>query len=121
MKKIAATLLIPVFIIGALIFRKVPAATIDNTYLFEDVVANVFEGPGYDIVFAFESSNKKPYINRGLQRGLNIEDLNSQLRGTKARFKFIDHWTPLDPNKMSPTVASIEMDDGTKLWDVIKD
>jgi hypothetical protein len=57
-----------------------------------------------------KNKNGYPYINRGLQVGLNIEELNNKLKGQEVLIKFVDHWTSLDFNKSSPTIAYIEID-----------
>ena len=103
------------------IFRPVPTPTIDNTFIFSDEVENIWEGGINDIQFSFKYSNKTPYINRGLEQGLDIQELKKQLLGKKAHFKFIDHWTPLDFSNSSPPVAYIETDDNNVLYDVIRD
>ena len=101
------------------IFTPVPTPTDKNTFSVSDKVVNVFEGPGYDVVFKLESDNKYAYINRGLQQGLNIDELNQKLKGKETHFKFIKHWTPLDWNKTTESIASIETPEGEILFDRI--
>ena len=103
------------------ILRPVPTPTVDNTFEFSDEVLDIFEGGVHDIVFVFKHSEKKPYINRGLERGLTIEELKEKLVGNVSNFKLIDHWTPLDFAKMSPSVTYIETANNEVLFDVIKD
>lgn len=103
----------------ALVLRPVPSATTQNTIDFTGKVEAIFEGDTNDIIFKFSDSDKRPYINRGIERGIVIQHLNAKLGGKTANFKFIDHWTPLDFNQSTPTVAYIETSDGEVLYDAI--
>jgi len=106
----------------ALVFRPVPQATEKNTYTHTSVVEKVLEGPSHDVVFKLRNKDGHPYINRGLDQGLNIQNLKQKLEGEEVRFRFIDHWTPLDPSQSSPTVAYIELaSTGEVLYDALAD
>ncbi len=91
MKTLGYSLLAIFLLLFMMIFRPVPQPSSNNTFILEDKVVNVFEGPSYDIVFVLDSSAKMPYINRGLERGLSIDSLNMELKGNRARFKIINH------------------------------
>lgn len=108
------------FIAFAMLFRPVPAATTSNTIDFEGVVSNIKEGGIKDVVFSFQNSNKNPYINRGLENGLNLEELRTKLLNKQCKFKFIDSWTPLPFENRNPTVAFIETSDGLVIYNAIK-
>ena len=94
----------------ALILKPVPEATVSNTYDVHDQILEVFKVSSLDVVFKLKNKDGFPYINRGLQAGLNIEALNNKLKGQEVLLKFVDHWTPLDFNKSSPTIAYIKID-----------
>jgi len=108
------------FILLALIFRPVPAATVHNTIDHQLTVANIWEGGIKDVVFSFENSPKKPYINRGLENGLNLEELKQELVGKECTFKFIEYFRLLNISYNNPTVAYIETSDGKVIYDAIK-
>lgn len=104
-----------------LVFIPVPSPTDNNTYSLNDNITNVLEGTSNDIVFSLASHNKKPYINRGLEYGLSIEELNQKLKGQKVHLKFVDHWTPLDFSKSTPPIAYIELiETGEVIYNNIK-
>ena len=109
-----------VLVLFIMIFTPVPQATPQNTYQIEATVLNVFEGPSNDIVFSLESKHQTPYINRGIELGLDINDLNAKLKGKTATVKLVDHWTPLDFNRSSPTLAYIATEDGEILYNNIQ-
>ena len=112
-----------VFLIGScmMVLRPVPTPTEANTYIHEDKIVKVFEGPSYDVVFRLENRKGHPYINRGIEAGINMDEFKSKLEGQNVKLKFVDHWTPLDYNKSSPTVAYIEVvETGEILYNNIK-
>ena len=116
MKKFIIGFLTACFLIlCAMVFRPVPSATENNTYDIHDEIVNVFEGPSYDVVFVLKNRKGYPYINRGLENGMNIVELNQKLRGKSVHLKFVDHWTPLDYDKSSPTVAYIKVEDSGEI------
>ena len=98
-----------IIILVVLILIPVPKPTEANTYDVHDNITNVEQGISNDIVFHLNKISKKPYINRGLEKGLSIEELNKKLVGKKVHLKFVDHWTPLDFNKSNPTLAYIKL------------
>ncbi|MBT8232615.1 MAG: hypothetical protein HKO66_09590 [Saprospiraceae bacterium] len=114
-KFVKVSCLIAILTLFVLIFTPVPTATEDNTYDIYDHIVGVFEGPSNDIVFNLETLQAKPYINRGLERGLSIQELNNKLRGKKVHLKFVEHWTPLDYNRSSPTLAYIELEESGEI------
>lgn len=94
---------------GLLILRPVPVATPENTVSHFDYVEYVFEGPSSDIVFNLKDRQGYPYINRGLQRGLDLDVLKQELTNKYIEMKFVKHWTPLDFKQSNPTVAYIKI------------
>ncbi|NNE27203.1 MAG: hypothetical protein HKN09_10195 [Saprospiraceae bacterium] len=119
MKKLLLGLGVFLFFLLGIILRPVPSPTAENTFTLTDKVVRVFEGPCNDIVFQLNSGDKYAYINRGLELGLDIEVLNQQLKGKETHFKLIKHWTPLDWNNSSESIAAIETDQGEVLYHVI--
>ena len=49
-------------------------------------VESIYEGTSYDIVFLFEGDNNIYYINRGVQYGLNVEELRNKYLGKVLEF-----------------------------------
>lgn len=118
---IKVSCLFAILLLVALIFIPVPKATVSNTYSLSDNIVNVIEGTSSDIVFSLESHNQRPYINRGLEFGLSIEELNQKLKGQEVHLKFVNHWTPLDFTKSTPPIAYIELvDTGEIIFNNIK-
>ena len=115
------TLILCSLFVGLLIavLRPVPSPTADNTYDASVTVKNVWEGGVHDVVFSFQHSAQVPYINRGIEQGLVIDELKQKLVGQSATFKLIDHWTLLDPGNNSPTVVFIQTSEGEVLYNAM--
>jgi len=87
--------------------RPVPAPNRSNTRYVEAVVSEVYEGEGEnDIVIELSGQTGNFYINRGLEKDLNLEKLQSDLLGEKIELVYINHWTPLAP-EMPRHIAEI--------------
>jgi len=72
-------------------------------------VKHIFEGGVKDAnFFLAEHKGKNFYINRGLENGLNLEDLKTNLIGKKVVLKYPSHWTPLDPKTLNIHVSILE-------------
>lgn len=57
----------------------------------EITVTSIYEGTANDIVFK-DAGTDYYYINRGLENGLSIEELNSQLLNKKVTLHLPKHW-----------------------------
>lgn len=91
---------------------KVPEPTAQNTYQVTAQVANISEGPGYDVRFVLEDDTKLYYINRGLERGLSLEGLRRTLLGKTVTLDAHDMpWSPLDPQNNVIPVARVSFAD----------
>jgi protein associated with RNAse G/E len=81
---------------------------IDDCYKLEGSLKYVWSSKTtYDIHLILHNSDKKFYINRGLQAGLNDETFDT-LIGKEITIYPVDHWTLLDPKKKHPHVARVE-------------
>ncbi|MAO08545.1 MAG: hypothetical protein CL596_07535 [Alteromonas sp.] len=59
--------------------------------IVEVTIDTISEGSSYDIVFK-DSQNDKYYINRGLERGLSLDDLNSRVLNKKVTLHLAKLW-----------------------------
>ena len=120
MKK--TTLLFIAFLFFALAFfflRPVPNLTVENSITENAVVSDIYEGGIKDAVFEVANSDRKFYINRGLENGLDLDVLKEKLIGQEVIFKYPDYWTPLDWNK-SHRHVSVLMQDDVVIYDEAK-
>jgi len=76
--------------------RPVPVPNRSNTKHIEAEVAEIYQGEGEnDIVVKLIGQDGSFYINRGLEKNLEIKDLQSELLGEQIELVYISHWTPL--------------------------
>ncbi len=108
-KKILIGIGVIFFIIAVLIFRPVPIVTEDKALVEKGIVSSIYEGGVKDVVFIIEGNNRKFYINRGLENGLEINKLREKLIGKEVTFKYPRHWTPLDWNNSVIHVSKVEI------------
>ena len=108
--KILTTIIGVCFLVLAiLIFRPVPIPeNAEDCLVAEGKVTQIFEGGVKDVVFMLENDETTYYINRGLELGLNLEDLQNTLIGNKVTILYPDYWSPLIPNSTSRHLTILE-------------
>lgn len=99
---------LPLFVIGVLILRPVPIVTESECEAVTGVVANVYEGSRFDVCFRLKDSDKLYYINRGLEQGLELDELRRDLVGREITLKYPRYWTPLDPVNATRHISKLE-------------
>ena len=57
----------------------------------EIVVIDIFEGSSYDIIFK-DRGNDQYYINRGMENGLDLEDLRNRVLNKKVTLHLPKFW-----------------------------
>lgn len=86
-KRFALLLMLPLFAASCIIQNASPEDCITK----EITVNEIVEGSSYDIVFK-ENSGDLYYINRGLERGLTMDDLNEQVLNKKVTLHLYKFW-----------------------------
>ena len=108
------------FILAAMIFRPVSIPKdVKDCLVAEGKVVSVLEGGTNDVVFRLDGDKTKYYINRGLEYGLVLEDLQNELIGNKVTIRYPEHWTPLDPNNSIKHLCILEYN-GKEIFNEIK-
>ena len=72
-------------------------------------VVSVTEGTSNDIVFKLKGETDSFYINRGLEQGLNLKDLQSKLIGKQVTLKYPKHWSLLNIAGNTKHLSVIEL------------
>lgn len=115
MKKIAKIILIifslTILIIAVLIFRPVPIVSENKAISENGIVMEIYTNKGNDIVFILENTNRRFYINRGLENGLELNNLKQKLIGNPIIVKYPKYWTPLDWNNSVRHISKVEYKD----------
>ncbi|MBO3697206.1 hypothetical protein [Roseivirga sp. E12] len=96
-----------VIILLSLTLRPVPSLPENELTIANGIVSNIYEGGENDIVFKLRESNDMFYINRGLEQGLNIDDLKKRLLGNQITVKYPEYWSLLS-NGTSHHISKVE-------------
>ena len=93
LKILAGLVAIPIFFIASLVFVIGPVDTSkENSIEVKGEIMEIFEGPSYDIVFMLADRSTTYYINRGIERGLTIQQLEDQLLGEQVNLWYAKSW-----------------------------
>lgn len=95
------------FFLLMLTFRPVPKATSTNSKTISGIVSNIQEVGTNDIQIRLEDNQQLYYINRGLESGLSLEQLQQELVGQVVSIEFPEYWTPLDPNNSMRHISKL--------------
>ncbi len=107
----AAFLALLVLISAVLIFRPVPIVAESEAITEKGIVATIYSNKGNDIVFILEDNNRRFYINRGLENGLELNSLKEKLIGKTVVLKYPEYWTPLDWNDKIKHLSKVAIND----------
>lgn len=78
-----------------IIIRPVPILPEERLSVVQGTISQIFEAGEKDIVFTLRENSKSYYINRGMEQGLSIEALKSQLLNEEVTIKYPNFWTPI--------------------------
>lgn len=73
----------------------------EECLVVKGVVEEIFEGGEKDVLFKISGHDSYYYINRGLEQGLELANLQHKLMGKEVEIRYPDYWTPLDPQAYS--------------------
>ncbi len=96
-----------ILLVGILIFRPVPIVKEEYAIVETGTVTRVTSNAGNDVVFRVKERPRKYYINRGLENGLKLSELQ-KLIGQKVVMKYPKYWTPLDWNDEIKHLSKLE-------------
>lgn len=100
-----------IFSVAILILRPVPIISETNAITAKGIVSEIYEGGTNDIVFRLENNDRKFYINRGLESGLELNILKEKLIGNFIIIKYPKYWTPLDWNDEIKHISKVEFNE----------
>lgn len=79
----------------SLVLKPVPILPEEELAVTRGTVDRIFEGGEFDIVFKLRETEKYYYINRGLEQGLNLDNLRNKLLGRRVTIKYPEYWSIL--------------------------
>ncbi|MFY0604576.1 MAG: hypothetical protein JXQ93_11535 [Flavobacteriaceae bacterium] len=108
------------FMIAILIFRPVPIVSESQAVTEMGVVSEIYSNKGNDVIFVIKNKQRRFYINRGLENGLELDSLKEMLIGNSIVVKYPKYWTPLDWNNSSRHISKVEFN-GKILFNELKE
>lgn len=90
------------------VLRPVPVPDEKDCISLTGTVTNIYEEGIHDVVFRLSGQEQIFYVNRGLERGLKLEDLRASLTNQEVVIKYPRYWTPLDPSNQTRHISKIE-------------
>ena len=93
-------------LLGILILRPVPIPDEKDCLIVKGTVIEINEDGVKDVVFRLEGQERTFYVNRGLERGLELEKLRTELIDQEITIKYPNYWTPL--GNSSKHISKIE-------------
>ncbi len=108
MKITLVSFILIVSIIAVLIFRPVPIVYESKAISEIGIVKEIYSNKGNDVIFVMLNTDRKFYINRGLENGLELNNLKEKLIGNSIVMKYPKYWTPLDWNNSIRHISKVE-------------
>ena len=97
-------------ILAAFVFKPVPIINEKDSISEVGIVSEVYANKGNDVVFVMKTTKRRFYINRGLERGLELSSLKDKLIGKSVVVKYPEYWTPLDWNNTVRHISKVEFE-----------
>jgi hypothetical protein len=94
--------------VGFFALRPVPICNENDCVSLRGEVADIYESGTRDISFKLKGLDKTFYINRGIENGLELEKLKSDLMHKEIEIKYPKYWTPLDPMNSVRHISKLE-------------
>ncbi|MEO0472914.1 MAG: hypothetical protein AAF206_25075 [Bacteroidota bacterium] len=95
-----------------LVLTPIPAPTSENVAPLSGVVEKIHSPCCQDLVFDLKDLDRTLYINRGLEKELDVEMLRQKLIGQEVDFLVVSYqWTPFDPSGKLAPVAEVRLHD----------
>jgi|GEM_PF-3006605 len=97
-------------LLAFLVVTPVPFALPENCKMVRGKVTRVFSPCCADVVIELAGDSHNYHINRGLERGIDLDVFNAELIEEEVTLQYIrTHWTPLDPFGELRPVAQVSL------------
>ncbi len=90
---ISVIVALPFFGITAIQVLKIPIPDEKDCLVVKGIVADIYEAGEKDVVFELKGQSKTFYINRGLELGLDLQTLRTDLLNKQITIKYPEHFT----------------------------
>ncbi|RZS99628.1 hypothetical protein [Aquimarina brevivitae] len=117
---IVAVIFVVVMALAIQTFRPVRNVTSEDILKITGTVTDVQEGSGFDIVITLQDDPHYYYINRGLQLGLSVQELQDQIQNKTVTLYPVKRWTIFTTDGNMGHIAKLTYKDKT-LFNEIKE
>lgn len=100
-------------LLAILVLRPVPIPDERDCLTLKARVANIYLSGSKDVIFQLYHQDRTFYINRGLEAGLDLKQLRSELINQEVTIKYPRYWTPLDPGNSIRHISKVEYEGRT--------
>lgn len=90
-------------------FKPVPIPDEGDCLIAKGVVAQIQESGTNDISIRLKGNDRIFYINRGLEREIDLKELRAALIDKEILIKYPSYWTPLDPGDKIRHISKVEL------------
>lgn len=94
-----------------LLAQPLPRATMENCIKHQGAVESVSDGPSGDIVIKLKNDRTSYYINRGVESGLRVRELEKLLLNKEVELLTIKNSNPLSGPSLSNHIAQVKFHD----------
>ncbi|WP_046756341.1 hypothetical protein [Kordia jejudonensis] len=89
-------------------FKPVTEVDSDDCVLISGKIVSIAEGTSNDIQIRLENDSHYYYINRGLEKGLNLAQLSSKVLNKTVTLYCPNRWTLVSPDGIVPHISRME-------------
>jgi hypothetical protein len=89
-------------------FKPVTTVDSDDCVLISGKIVSVEEGTSNDIQIRLENDSHYYYINRGIEKGLNLAQLSSKVLNKTVTLYCPNRWTLVSPDGIVPHISRME-------------
>lgn len=112
-EKLGMTIALVLFALLVMALTPVPRATPEHCFTMTGRVSSVTTPCCQDVSIWIEGDPHRYYINRGVERGIDVAALHQRLRGREVQLMVIRrNWSPLDASHSMAPVAQVSDIDG---------
>ncbi len=119
-KIITPSLLAILLMLVVLVLHPIQDVTADDCSSVSGELINLYKTGQYDLCFQLRGDERRFYINRGLENGLEWKELQQDLLNKKITLTYVNHWTPLDPVNQMRHVAELSHQGSILYSEIIK-
>lgn len=89
-------------------FKPVTTVQSDDCVLISGKIVSIKEGKSNDIQIRLENDSHYYYINRGLEKGINLAQLSSKVLNKTVTLYCPNRWTIVNPDGIVPHITKME-------------